>query len=76
MNDLDRQAGGVAPELERERCARDSDWCDGRLCRERGIDCPNADPPEEEVVESGYIYPGVKFDSDEWPFDDDPPDPL
>ena len=28
-----------------ERCARDSDWCDGTLCRERGIDCPNADPP-------------------------------
>jgi hypothetical protein len=30
-------------------CARDSDWCDGKICRERGIECPNADPPEEPV---------------------------
>lgn len=31
-------------EQVRERCARDSDWCDGRVCAERGIACPNADP--------------------------------
>lgn len=30
-----------------ERCARDSDWCDGHICRERGIDCPNAEPLDE-----------------------------
>lgn len=24
------------------RCALDSDWCDGKICRERGIECPNA----------------------------------
>lgn len=28
----------------RQPCARDSDWCDGVICRENGIDCPNADP--------------------------------
>lgn len=26
-----------------DRCPRESDWCDGRLCRERGINCPHAD---------------------------------
>lgn len=33
---------------ERQRCARDSDWCDGVICRDVGFnpDCPNADPPE------------------------------
>lgn len=30
------------------RCARDSDWCDGVICRERGIDCPYSDAPREE----------------------------
>lgn len=25
------------------RCARDSDWCDGVICRDYGIDCPNQD---------------------------------
>lgn len=25
-----------------ERCARASGWCDGRVCRDNGIDCPNA----------------------------------
>lgn len=28
---------------ERQRCARDSDWCDGLICHEWG-GCPNADP--------------------------------
>jgi hypothetical protein len=27
---------------ERPRCARDSDWCDGVICREHGVKCPNA----------------------------------
>lgn len=31
---------------EVQRCARDSDWCDGVICRERGIDCPNAEPAQ------------------------------
>lgn len=38
----------------RQTCARDSSWCDGVICRERGIDCPNADPvadPYDELVE-------------------------
>ena len=26
-----------------ERCARDSDWCDGHLCVQRGVECPRAD---------------------------------
>lgn len=30
---------------QRERCPRDSDWCDGAICRDFGVDCPNADPP-------------------------------
>ena len=29
------------------RCARDSDWCDGRLCTERGIDCSRADAAQD-----------------------------
>lgn len=24
-------------------CARDSGWCDGRLCEDRGVPCPNSD---------------------------------
>lgn len=34
-----------------ETCPKDSDWCDGKLCRERGIDCPNADPAPSEPEE-------------------------
>lgn len=35
-------------------CARESGWCDGVVCREHGVHCPNADPkprvpqPEQE----------------------------
>jgi hypothetical protein len=29
--------------VERQPCPRDSDWCDGVICVEQGIDCPNAD---------------------------------
>lgn len=32
-----------SPEQSSERCPRDSDWCDGVICTERGIDCPNSD---------------------------------
>jgi hypothetical protein len=35
----------VADVLERALpkwgCARDSDWCDGHVCREQGVECPN-----------------------------------
>lgn len=31
-----------------ETCARDSDWCDGRVCRDHGINCPKADPPRPD----------------------------
>lgn len=24
------------------RCALDSDWCDGKICEDHGIDCPRA----------------------------------
>ncbi len=34
--------GWLDPELP--RCPRDSDWCDGVICRDHGIDCPKADP--------------------------------
>jgi hypothetical protein len=34
--------GGHACESAEHRCPRDSDWCDGVICREWGIDCPNA----------------------------------
>lgn len=30
--------------MPKTRCARDSDWCDDVICREGGIDCPNAEP--------------------------------
>lgn len=30
-----------------ERCARDSDWCDGTICRQYGVGCQNALPPGE-----------------------------
>lgn len=39
---------------QREKCARDSEWCDGAICRKpphgNGIfpDCPNADPEPAE----------------------------
>src|SRR3954469_5589558 len=32
---------------ESTRCARDSDWCDGVICRQYGINCPNADPVDD-----------------------------
>jgi hypothetical protein len=44
LRDLDREFPKVV------RCARDSDWCDGAICRKaphgNGMfpDCPNADP--------------------------------
>jgi hypothetical protein len=35
------------------RCARDSDWCDGEVCRERGIDCPNPSSPIDPGTRMG-----------------------
>ncbi len=60
MNELDRQAGGVAPELEAPLMCE----CDNKLPHpwEPGEWCP----PERVVP----------FVPDEWPFPDDPPDPL
>lgn len=44
---------------QREKCPRDSDWCDGRICVEHGIECPNADRSrlelEEEVALDRYL---------------------
>lgn len=34
-----------------ERCPLDSDWCDGKLCGERGVECPNADPAASGLLE-------------------------
>lgn len=31
------------------KCARDSDWCDGVICRDNGIACPNAEPTIREL---------------------------
>lgn len=28
----------------REKCARDSGWCDGHICHDYGINCPSAEP--------------------------------
>lgn len=60
-----RPLRAVSAEPSPERCPRDSDWCDGVICREHGIDCPNAEPsPDAE---------------DEWQFTEertDPNDPL
>jgi hypothetical protein len=44
--DENRETGWRCPREDEHpiRCARDSDWCDGEVCRERGIDCPNAEP--------------------------------
>lgn len=33
----------AANALDVTRCARDSDWCDGVICKDNGIDCENAD---------------------------------
>lgn len=30
-------------EQHSERCARDSGWCDGVACSDRGVDCPRSD---------------------------------
>lgn len=46
------------PLRERVKCPRDSDWCDGRICVERGIWCPNADGGELTLDEE------VKLDRD------------
>lgn len=35
-------------------CARDSGWCDGVLCRQHGINCPNADPVHRALYLEGY----------------------
>lgn len=32
------------------RCARDSDWCDGVICEERGLGCPNSDASRERGI--------------------------
>lgn len=40
---MGRRREATVPE-QQQRCARDSDWCDGTICREWGIDCPNVDP--------------------------------
>lgn len=44
-NPQERRRLGTLLSRGRQRCARDSDWCDGRICRELGVDCPNADKP-------------------------------
>lgn len=66
MNDLDRRAGGIAPELE-DLPADRFDVCDGRsLTFER---CS---------LEAGHGGP-CRFLNEEqgaWPDGDDPPDPL
>jgi hypothetical protein len=37
---------------ERERCPRDSDWCDGVICANLGFpDCPNADTQRNDDPE-------------------------
>lgn len=38
-----RQTARPSDEGQAQRCARDSDWCDGVICKERGMGCPNAD---------------------------------
>lgn len=53
----------IPPERASESCARDSDWCDGQICRDLGIDCPNADlsdtmaPFEELSSFLGVVVP-------------------
>lgn len=59
--DLDRDVGGVAPELEEEAIA-----CG--LCGAAKSD------PHEPCSSCGKLDRPPK--TDEWPFDDDPPDPL
>lgn len=39
-----RDQGRLPAEGEVWRCPRDSGWCDGRVCAENGIVCPQADP--------------------------------
>jgi hypothetical protein len=65
MNALDQDHGGVSPELEHE-C---STLLDGGFCATLGVLCPNWLALEPESVSAAK-------DADEWPFDDDPPDPL
>jgi hypothetical protein len=37
------EVGTLTERAMKERCARDSDWCDGEICKMHGVDCPNAD---------------------------------
>lgn len=60
MDDLNRQAGGVAPELEDDVACGLCGCAKGKphdVCPS----CGKLDRPPS---------------TDEWPFDDDPPDPL
>lgn len=43
--------GELRGKSHRERCPRDSDWCDGVICTERGIDCPNSDQRQEDNMD-------------------------
>jgi hypothetical protein len=65
MSDLDRPAGGVSPKLEDFPADR-FDQCDGRSWD--GSRCSK---------EAGHNPPcSFGAPDEEWPFDDDPPDPL
>jgi hypothetical protein len=41
---LDPDAGGGA-----DHCARESGWCDGRVCRDHGVDCPRAERSDNSI---------------------------
>lgn len=84
MNDLDRRAGGVAPELWEGGFCR----CDGPMpvpdttgASPVGSMCFGCDKPMDEDSCAGLYEPSAAedyaaLDRGEWPFDDDPPDPL
>lgn len=55
--------GGLGYDEATGRCARDSDWCDGYVCREHGLDCPNAEGRESggEILGDPDEPPGPEY---------------
>lgn len=53
--------GSEGRESARKRCARDSDWCDGIMCR-AFRDCPNADPAEPEPTFAVHMLPAEEIE--------------
>lgn len=69
MDSLDRDAGGISPKLREGFCR-----CDGPMPTpsDEGTFCFGCDKLMDEDSYRGLYEAPV----DEWPFDDDPPDPL